>query len=171
VLHEEVLVAVSGYGPRRRTFSTARTIRTFATVKVKESPLLSTEISRADREAISTRTQAASELRWWADRDWTGGLELRRLSGLDRFTVRTRNSVYEFTVLTADTGDVLVRGGHFFPEHTRARIAGCSLGGSCLKVGSIYPGFLMELHRADDGQRIVTTRVQAIASLPPGPLQ
>src|ERR1044071_9710914 len=77
-----------------------------------------------------------SELDWWADRDWTAGMEVPRLSGLDRFSVTTRNSIYEFPVLEPETGEVLARGGRFFPEHTRARIAGCSLGGSCLKVGT-----------------------------------
>ena len=112
------------------------------------------------------RDETVGELRWWANRDWTGGVELSRLAGLERFTVRTRNSNYEFTVLAPETGEVLVRGGRFFPEHTRVRIAGCSLGGSFLKVSAIYPGFLMELMHG--GQRIVTTRVQAIASMPPG---
>lgn len=109
------------------------------------------------------------DLRTWADRDWTGGVELRTLAGLDRFVVRTRNTYYEFTVLAPGTGEVLVRGGRFFPEHTRARIAGCTLGGSVLKVCAIYPGFLMELQHG--GLRIVTTRVQRITPLPPGTAQ
>lgn len=109
------------------------------------------------------------ELRSWSDHDWIGGVELRRLAGLDRFVVRTRNTTYEFTVLAPESGAVLVRGGQFFPEHTQARIAGCTLGGSVLKVCAIYPGFLMELEHG--GQRIVTTRVQRITSLPPGSSQ
>jgi hypothetical protein len=72
-------------------------------------------------------------------------------------------------MLAPETGEVLVRGGRFFPEHTRARIMGCTLGGSVLKVCAIYPGFLMELQHG--GQRIVTTRIQRITSLPPGPCQ
>jgi len=115
------------------------------------------------------RGETAGDLGWWTDRDWSGGVELSRLTGLERFSVRTRNSNYEFTVLEPETGDVLVRGGRFFPEHTRVRIAGCSLGGSVLKVSAIYPGFLMELMH--EGQRIITTRVQAVASLPIGPPQ
>ena len=93
-------------------------------------------------------------------------MELQRLAGLDRFVVRTRNTNYEFTLLTPEIGEVLVRGGRFFPEHTRARIAGCTLGGSVMKLCAIYPGFLMELQYGE--QRIVTTRVQRISSLPPG---
>ena len=115
---------------------------------------------------IVRRREPIGELRSWADRDWAGGVELPHLAGLDRFLVRTRNTNYEFTVLAPETGEVLVRGGRFFPEHTRARISGCTLGGSILKVCAIYPGFLMELQHGE--QRIVTTRVQRISSLPPG---
>jgi hypothetical protein len=115
---------------------------------------------------IIQRREPINDLRSWTDHDWTGGVELRRLAGLDRFVVRTRNTNYEFTVLVPETGEVLVRGGRFFPEHTRARITGCTLGGSVLKVCAIYPGFLMELQHG--GRRIVTTRVQRITSFPPG---
>jgi hypothetical protein len=104
------------------------------------------------------RTDA--DLMWWTSRDWSGGVELASLAGLERFSVRTRNSVYEITVLSPHTGEILVRGGRFFPVHTRARLAGCSLGGSFLKVRAIYPGFLMEV--VHEGQTIVTTRIRSI---------
>ena len=58
-----------------------------------------------------------------------------------------------------------MRGGRFFPEHTRAHLAGCSMGGSFLKVRAIHPGFLMEFMH--DGQRIVTTRVKEIVTVTP----
>lgn len=108
---------------------------------------------------------APRDLRWWAEREWSGGVELNLLSGLEQFAVRTKNTTYEITVLTPATGEVLVRGGQFFPEHTRVELAGCSLGGSFLKVRSIHPGFLMEL--VHGGQRIVTTRVRDIVGVPP----
>ena len=122
--------------------------------------------TRTSRGLVSTGNEAVGDLRSWADRDWSGGVELVGLAGLERFSVRTRNTTYEFTVLEPGTGAVLVRGGRFFPEQTRVHLAGCTLGGSVLKMCAIYPGFLMELMH--DGQRIVTTRVQAIASLPLG---
>lgn len=100
------------------------------------------------------------DLMWWAQHDWRDGVQLERLAPLERFAVRTRNSLYEITVLSPMTGDVLVRGGRFFPETTRATLAGCSLGGSFLKVHAIHPGFSMELLR--DGQPIITTWVQSI---------
>jgi len=112
------------------------------------------------------RQLPATELHSWADREWRGGVEVQSLSALDRFTVRTRNTTYEFTVMAPQTAEVLVRGGRFFPEHTRVRVAGCSLGGAFLKIHAIYPGFLMELQHG--GERIVTTRVQRIVMEPAG---
>jgi hypothetical protein len=106
---------------------------------------------------------AAGDLQWWAERDWSGGVALDQLQGLEQFAVRTGNTTYEITVLSAHTGDILVRGGLFFPEHTRATLAGCSLGGSVLKIRAIHPGFVMEL--VHDGRRIVTTRVREIGPI------
>ena len=63
-----------------------------------------------------------------------------------RSRVRTKNTVYEITVMDAAVGDVLVRGGRFFPVYTRVRLAGASLAGSFLKLLGIYVGFSMELH-------------------------
>jgi hypothetical protein len=100
------------------------------------------------------------DLMWWAQHDWGDGVQLETLAPLQRFEVWTRNSLYQITVLSPMTGDVLVRGGRFFPETTRATLAGCSLGGSFLKVHAVHPGFSMELLR--DGQPIITTRVQSI---------
>jgi hypothetical protein len=107
----------------------------------------------------------AFELRSWTDRPWTDGVELASQSAFDQFAVRTRNTTYELVILQPSTGDVLVRGGRFFPDYTRARLAGCSLGGAFLKLRAIYTGFLMELQHG--GQTIVTTRVQSIAPLRP----
>ena len=106
---------------------------------------------------------APRDLRWWSEREWTGGIEFNRLTGLEQFAVRTRNTVYDITVLSPATGEVLVRGGRFFPEHTRAVLTGSSLGGSFLKVRTIHPGFLMEFHH--EGQRIVTTRVRDVVAV------
>lgn len=104
------------------------------------------------------------DLAWWSQREWSDGVHLEGLAGLERFAVRTRNSTYEITVLSPRTGEVLVRGGRFFPASTRAHLAGCSLGGSFLKVRAICPGFLMEL--LHEGRTIITTRVQSVAPIP-----
>ena len=105
------------------------------------------------------------DLQWWSSQDWARGVDLAALSGLEQFTVRTKNTSYEITILSPPTGEVLVRGGRFFPEHTRAHLAGSSMGGSFLKVRAIHPGFLMEFLK--DGQRIVTTRVREIVTVTP----
>jgi hypothetical protein len=100
------------------------------------------------------------DLAWWSQREWSDGVQLEALAPLERLAVRTRNTLYEITVVSPRTGEVLVRGGRFFPAFTRAIIAGCSLGGSFLKVHAIHLGFLMEL--LHDGQTIITTQVQSI---------
>jgi hypothetical protein len=79
----------------------------------------------------------------------------------ERIVVTTRRSVYELIVLPDDAGEVMVRGGRFFPEFTRAYVAGSTAGGSALKVGSICVGLYMELHA--NGQRVITSRIQAIS--------
>lgn len=108
---------------------------------------------------------ARRDLRWWSEQEWTGGVDLAALAGLEQFTVLTKNTSYEITVLSPATGEVLVRGGRFFPAQTRAHLAGCSLGGTFLKLRAIHTGFVMEfLH---DGRRIVTTRVQEILTVTP----
>jgi len=114
---------------------------------------------------IFRAASVACDLRQWSEWDWSGGVQIDTLAGLEQFTIRTRNTTYELTILSPVTGDVVVRGGTFFPDHTRARVAGCSLGGSVLKLRAIHPGFSMEL--VHEGRRIVTTRVREIRALSP----
>lgn len=108
---------------------------------------------------------APGDLQWWSRQDWGNGVDVSVLAGLEQFIVRTRNTSYDITILSPATGDILVRGGRFFPEHTRARLAGSSMGGSFLKVRAIHPGLLMEF--VHDGRRIVTTRVTGIETVSP----
>jgi hypothetical protein len=96
----------------------------------------------------------------WLSHDWTTGLQTEDLPEHGFLTVETEHSRYELTVLCGSTGDVLVRGGQFFPYTTAARLAGSSVGGSLLKLRGIYIGFRMELHAHDRG--IITSRVRSI---------
>ena len=74
--------------------------------------------------------------------------------------VQTMNSLYEITIVSGHSGDVLVRGGQFFPEKTPVHLAGATFGGSFLKLRGIYLGMRMEfLHK---GRRIVTSPVRRI---------
>ena len=97
----------------------------------------------------------------WAGREWKDGLQLDRLSELDELSVRTRNSVYRIVAIAPLRGEVMVQGGHFFPDSTRARLAGCSLGGAFLKQRGIYVGFRMEIQLGLE--TIITSEVQSIA--------
>ena len=96
----------------------------------------------------------------WSGNEWTNGLQIDRMLDLETLTVKTENSTYEITILSGHEGEVLVRGGKFFPEFTRAQLAGCSLGGSFLKMYGVYIDFKMEFYW--DQKRIITSYVTRI---------
>jgi hypothetical protein len=97
----------------------------------------------------------------WTAYCWRDGLLVSRLSALDRLIVHTRNSAYEIVVVAPEAAEVMVRGGTFFREFTRVRVAGSSLGGSFLKLHGIYVGFRLEL--ALEQKSVVTSTVLRIA--------
>ena len=97
----------------------------------------------------------------WFNDPWKNGVQIDKMTDLQRVHVRTRYSLYEITVIDGRGGDILVRGGKFFPELTEAQLAGATLGGSFCKMRGIYCGFKMELCR--NGQRILTSDVQSIS--------
>jgi len=91
------------------------------------------------------------------------GVQIDRMRDMQRLQIRTHNSLYEITVIDGRSGDILVRGGLFFPELTRAYLAGSTFRDSTSKKRGIYLGFHMEL--SADKMRIVTSPVQTIAVL------
>jgi hypothetical protein len=99
----------------------------------------------------------------WSAQEWKDGIQLESLEELDTIVVRTENTPYEITVLSGFTGEVLVRGGSFFPEWTPTHLAGSSLGGSFLKIRGIYVGYSLEFQH--DRKRIVTSRVKSIGKV------
>jgi hypothetical protein len=108
----------------------------------------------------TTMVPASALLSAWEEHDWGNGLSLDRLAALDRVLVRTRHSVYEIIVSTPATGDVLVRGGAYFPEFTPARLAGSTLGGSFVKVRALHVGFRLEFTLGREF--VLTSAVQSI---------
>jgi hypothetical protein len=81
----------------------------------------------------------------WTDADWSeGGVQIDRLEELTTLAVKTARSLYEITVLNGNSGEVLVRGGEYFPQWTAAVLSGSSFGGSILKCRGIYIGMRME---------------------------
>jgi hypothetical protein len=96
----------------------------------------------------------------WANFNWTDGCQVDELEAFQPLTIVTRNHVYEMVVLEGASGLVRIRGGQFFPEWRQVHLAGCSLGGSFLKLRGIYAGFGMEVHVA--GEVVVTSAVQRL---------
>jgi hypothetical protein len=116
-------------------------------------------------DSTSTTVAAPTLGGFGAAVETAAGVWLSSLASIDQLEVRTRNSVYQITMLGG--GRVLVRGGAFFPDWTEAHLAGATLGGSFLKMNWVGAGFCMEfLHQ---GQRITTTHVKEIRKidLPP----
>ena len=107
-----------------------------------------------------TKVIAASLLDTWISHDWAGGLQTASLEDLTEIRVQTLNSVYDIVVIEHQSGEIVVRGGKFFPERTAAYLAGSSCGGSFLKVGTIHPGFSLEMIAGET--RIVTSTVQSV---------
>ena len=103
---------------------------------------------------------AGANLETWSKDAWDNGVQIDRLEDMQRLQVWTRNSLYEITVIDGRGGEVLLRGGQFFPEMTPAHLAGATLGGSFCRMRGIYCGFHMEF--ASDGRRIITSPVQTI---------
>jgi hypothetical protein len=91
----------------------------------------------------------------WSDSSWDNGIQIECLRDLQSLKVRTRNSLYELTIISATEGLVLVRGGLHFPEWTPVGLSGSTLGGSFIKLKGIYVGFCMEFNLGD--MRIFTT--------------
>ncbi|HJN45377.1 MAG: hypothetical protein CL477_10775 [Acidobacteria bacterium] len=94
----------------------------------------------------------------------TDGIDLIEVDALSTLVVQTDNSVYRITILTPHAREVLVQGGRFFPERTRACLNGSSFGGSCLKLGWVGLGLHLEFHAGD--QWIITSQVRAISLEP-----
>lgn len=63
---------------------------------------------------------------------------------LETIVVNTRRNVYEIVVRDGKEGDVLVRGGSYFPEFCAARFVGSTSDGRAIKVNTIDLGLRME---------------------------
>jgi hypothetical protein len=81
----------------------------------------------------------------WSDLQWNDGVQIDQIEELTTLAVQTSNTLYEITVLNGHTGEVLVRGGEFFPVRTPVRLEGSTCGGSILKTRGIYVGLRMEI--------------------------
>jgi hypothetical protein len=57
---------------------------------------------------------------------WTNGVQVDRMEDMKKLIVQTRNSLYEIIVIDGPRGEILVRGGKFFPELTPALLGGAT---------------------------------------------
>jgi hypothetical protein len=112
----------------------------------------------------ATKVIAASLLDTWIAHDWSDGIQLSSLKDLTEIRVQTRNSIYEIIVIDHRAGEILIRGGKFFPERTAAYLAGSCRRGSFIKSGAIHVGLNLEILAGTD--TIVTSRVQSISISP-----
>src|SRR5688572_7497562 len=114
----------------------------------------------------TTAVPAAAVLSTWNSHSWDNGLHIDQLTALDRLTVLTQHSTYDIVIVSPASGEVLVRGGEFFPEFTSVRLAGSTLGGSFLKMRSVHLGFRIEFAV---GRGVIVTspvRTISVASVP-----
>jgi hypothetical protein len=100
--------------------------------------------------------------RFTEDVTGTRGIDVRELEPLTTVLVRTRNSHYRLVV--AGSTSVIVQGGRFYPDATRARLDGSGFGGTMLKMAWIAVGLQMEIFA--NGQRVITSPVREITFEP-----
>ena len=110
--------------------------------------------------ADSRRLRAATLDRIGDLLDEAAGVHLRDLPPFTTLLVWTRNSLYR--VFVTKWPEVYVQGGAFFPDPTLAHVDGASIGGSCLRVGWIGAGLLVEIRSG--GRHIITSPVLAITT-------
>jgi len=116
-----------------------------------------------DTVATTSSVPAGANLDNWSRQEWDNGVQIEQMEELESLAVQTQNSLYEIVILSGHSGEVLVRGGQFFPTLTAAHFAGSTLGGSFLKIRGIYVGLRMEINV--DRQRFVTTPVESIGTV------
>jgi hypothetical protein len=122
--------------------------------------------SKTLTKSHGVRMASTASLDEWAQREWRDGTSIADLQPLDELVVHTLNSRYEIVIVSPGDADVAVRGGAYFPNFARVRVAGSSLGGSFLKLHAIHVGFRMEFLLAS--RSIVTSPVRTIAIARPG---
>jgi hypothetical protein len=96
----------------------------------------------------------------WLSHRWEDGVQIDRLPDLHALRIETLNSTYDVAVMSPQTGEVLVRGGRYFPDWTPAVLLGSSLGSGLLKRHGVHVGLRLEFYWG--GRRILTSPICAI---------
>jgi len=87
------------------------------------------------------------------------GINLRKLDVPVRILVTTKNTKYDI-LLEESGGWATIQGGRYLPIAARARVNGCTFGGTAIMPGFLAPGMHMELYIPGLATRITTTRIQ-----------
>jgi len=107
------------------------------------------------------RSTDAEGLRVWPAEPCYQAIHIDSCQPFEHIAVRTQRTDYEVVVLPGNAGEVLVRGGRFFKEFRRARLAGSTLGGTAIRLNTIEVGCALELQV--DRTRIVTSPIEAVS--------
>lgn len=110
---------------------------------------------------VGSRVTRCTTVDTWMSYSWEHGVQVDEIADLHALRVETRNSTYDIAVVSGRTGEVLVRGGRYFPDWTPAVFLGCSLGGALLKCNGVHVGLRLEFSLA--GRRIITSPVYAVS--------
>jgi hypothetical protein len=97
----------------------------------------------------------------WLRRETEAAIQLDSCNPFEPIVVKTCGSVYELIVLSGRTGEVMVRGGRFFPEFHPAILTGSRSAGSALKLRSLEVGLSMEFQT--DSQFVITSAVAELS--------
>ena len=116
------------------------------------------------RDTTEVSVVRVGTLDQWLSYPWENGVQIDQLEDLNALRVETFNSTYDLAIVSARTGEILVRGGRYFLDWTPAQFVGCSLGGGLLKRHGVHIGFTMEFYSA--GRLIITSPVRAINRAP-----
>jgi len=111
-------------------------------------------------DTVSIPVARGATLDMWLEHSWERGVQIDALEDLQALRVETRNNTYDLAIVSGRNGEVLVRGGRYFPGWTPAQFVGCSLGRGLLKCRGVHVGLHMEFYWA--GRLVITSPVQAI---------
>jgi hypothetical protein len=128
-----------------------------------------TESKSADRPMTQERPQDTGAsgdvlgvtVDGWLKRETESAIQLDSCTPFEPIVAKTHGSVYELVVLSGRTGEVMVRGGRFFPEFRPAILIGSTPGGTALKMRSLEVGLRMEFQT--DKRFVMTSAVETLS--------
>lgn len=76
--------------------------------------------------------------------------------------IQTRNTIYSVRIIDPDNSTVLISGHEkYCPEPTKARINGCTWGGSMIRVGCVDENMYLEIYLYEQDKNINTSLVES----------